>query len=413
MKNKIITLAVLKEARVDENRTPFSPAQISNLLNKLPNLKIIVQSSNRRCFNDDDYLKAGAQITNDLRSADIIFGVKEIDISTLIKDKTYLFFSHTSKVRQYIGQVIVDKAIIYKKELLKEVIKKNITLIDYENVRDVSGEGYRYLGFGRFAGIIGTYNTLNLYLKLYNKQPLPRAFEINNYEQIKKLINKQNFNKLKILLTGSGRASKGAMEMLKHANIRQVSANDYLNKKYDEAVFSNISPTKHVERKDGKVSSDQDYILNPHEYTSKVKNYLFDTDIFIACHYWDSKLPKLFSPKQTKEFKSLKIIGDVTCDINGSVPTTIRSTSIAKPYYSINTISMKEIKLGNKDIAVMAVDNLPSELPREASEEFGNSVISEILPYLIDEDDGRIDRATTASNGKFFPKFSYLNNFIN
>ena len=125
--------------------------------------------------------------------------------------------------------------------------------------------------------------------------------------------------------------------MLKHANIRQVSVNDYLNKKYDEAVFSNISPKKHVERKDGKASSDQDYILNPHEYTSKVKNYLFDTDIFIACHYWDSKLPKLFSPKQTKEFKSLKIIGDVTCDINGSVPTTIRSTSIAKPYYSINT----------------------------------------------------------------------------
>ena len=275
MKNKIITLAVLKEARIDENRTPFSPTQISNLLNKFPNLKIIVQPSNRRCFKDEDYLKAGAQITDDLRSADIIFGVKEVDVSTLIKDKTYLFFSHTSKVRQYIGQVIVDKAIIYKKELLKEVIKKNITLIDYENVRDVSGEGYRYLGFGRFAGIIGTYNTLNLYLKLYNKQALPRAFEINNYEEIKKQISKQNFNKLKILLTGSGRASKGAIEMLKHANIRQVSANDYLNKKYDEAVFSNISAKKHVERKDGKTSSYQDYILNPHEYNSKVKNLKF------------------------------------------------------------------------------------------------------------------------------------------
>jgi len=413
MKNKIITLAVLAEARIDENRVPFSPTQISYLLNKFSNLKIIVQPSKRRCFKDKDYLGAGAQITNNLSTANIIFGVKEVDISTLVKDKIYLFFSHTSKVRQYIGQLIKDKAIIYKKELLKEVIKKNITLIDYENVRDASGEGYRYLGFGRFAGIIGTYNTLNLYLKLYNKQPLPRAFEINNYEQIKKLINKQNFNKLKILLTGSGRASKGAIEMLKHANIRQVSANDYLNKKYDEAVFSNISPTKHVERKDGKASSDQDYILNPHEYNSKVKNYLFDTDMFIACHYWDSKLPKLFSPKQTKEFKSLKIIGDVTCDINGSVPTTIRSTSIAKPYYSINTISMKEIKLGNKGIAVMAVDNLPSELPREASEEFGSSVISEILPYLIDKDDGRINRATTASNGKFFSKFTYLNDFIN
>ncbi len=263
MINKKITLSILKESRPDENRAPFSPSQVSNLLNKFSNLKILVQPSKKRCFKNKDYLKAGAQVTNDLSSADIIFGIKEVDISTLIKNKIYLFFSHTNKVHQYVGQLIKDKAIIYKKKLLKEVIKKNITLIDYENVRNVSGEGYRYLGFGRFAGIVGTYNTLNLYLKLYGKQKLPRAFEINNYKQIKKLINNQNFNKLKILLTGSGRASKGAIEMLKHANIRQVSINDYLNKKYDEAIFSNISTKKHVKRKDCKDSSYKDYILNP------------------------------------------------------------------------------------------------------------------------------------------------------
>jgi len=400
MKNKIITLAVLREARVDENRAPLSPTQITNILNKFSNLKIIVQPSKKRCFEDEDYLKAGAQISDDLSSADIIFGVKEVDISTLIKDKTYLFFSHTSKVRQYIGQVIEDKAIIYKKELLREIIKKKITLIDYENLRDVSGEGFRYLGFGRFAGVIGTYNTLNLYLKLFNEQPIPRAFEINNYEQIKKIINKQNFNKIKILLTGSGRASKGAIEMLEHANIKQVSINDYLNKKYNEAIFSNISVREHMERKDNK-------------NISKVKNYLLNTDMLITCHYWDPKFPKLFFPKHINEFKKLKIIGDITCDINGSVPTTIRSTSIAKPYYSIDIDSMKEIELGNKGIAVMAVDNLPSELPRDASEEFGSSVISEILPYLIEKDDGRKKRATTASNGKFSENFAYLNDFIN
>ena len=399
MKNKIITLAVLKEARFDENRSPFSPSQISNLLDKFSNLKIIVQPSKRRCFKNEDYLKVGAQITDDLSSADIIFGVKEVDISTLIKDKTYLFFSHTSKVRQYIGQTLKDDSVIYKKELLKKIINKDITLIDYENVRDVSGEGYRYLGFGRFAGIIGTYNTLNLYLKLNNKRPLSRAFEINNYEQIKKLISNQNFNKIKILLTGSGRASKGAIEMLEHANVKQVDINDYLNKKYNEPIFSNISAKEHIEKKDGKD-------------ISKVKNYLFDTDIFIACHYWDPKFPKLFFPKHINEFKKLKIIGDITCDINGSIPTTIRSTTIEKPYYSIDIDSMKEINLGNKGIAVMAVDNLPSELPQESSEEFGSSIISEILPYLIDKDDGRINRATTASNGKFSENFSYLNDFI-
>ncbi len=400
MKNKIITLGVLKEARIDENRTPFSPSQISALLNNFSNLKIIVQPSGRRCFKNEDYLKAGAQITNDLSSADIIFGVKEVDISALIKDKTYLFFSHTSKVRQHIGQATKDKTIIYKKELLREVIKKNITLIDYENIRDVSGEGYRYLGFGRFAGIIGTYNTLNLYLKLYNKQPLSRVFEINNYEQIKKIISKQNFNKIKILLTGSGRASKGAIEMLEHANIKQVSINDYLNNKYDKAVFCNISAKEHIEKKDGKE-------------ISKVKNYLFETDMFIACHYWEPKFPKFFYSNQINKFKNLKIIGDITCDINGAIPTTIRSTSIAKPYYSIDINTMKEIDLSDKGIAVMAVDNLPSELPRDASEEFGSSVISEVLPSLVNKDDGRINRATTASNGKFFKNFAYLNDFIN
>ena len=396
----IITLAVLREARIDENRTPFSPAQVSIILNKFSNIKIIVQPSNRRCFKDEDYQKAGAQITDDLSSANIIFGVKEVDISALIEGKTYLFFSHTSKVRQYIGQTIKDEAIIYKKELLREVIKKKITLIDYENIREISGEGYRYLGFGRFAGIIGTYNTLNLYLKLFNKKSLPRAFEINNYKEIKKLISKQNFNKIKILLTGSGRASKGSIELLKQANIKQVSINDYLNNKYDKAVFCKISAKEHVEKKDGKE-------------ISKVKNYLFETDMFIACHYWEPKFPKFFYSNQINKFKNLKIIGDITCDINGAIPTTIRSTSIAKPYYSIDINTMKEIDLSDKGIAVMAVDNLPSELPRDASEEFGSGVISEVLPSLINKDDGRINRATTASNGKFFKNFAYLNDFIN
>jgi alanine dehydrogenase len=396
----IITLAVLREARIDENRTPFSPAQVSIILNKFSNIKIIVQPSNRRCFKDEDYQKAGAQITDDLSSANIIFGVKEVDISALIEGKTYLFFSHTSKVSQYIGQTLKDDAIIYKKELLKEVIKKKITLIDYENIREISGEGYRYLGFGRFAGIIGTYNTLNLYLKLFNKKSLPRAFEINNYKEIKKLISKQNFNKIKILLTGSGRASKGSIELLKQANIKQVSINDYLNNKYDKAVFCKISAKEHVEKKDGKE-------------ISKVKNYLFETDMFIACHYWEPKFPKFFYSNQINKFKNLKIIGDITCDINGAIPTTIRSTSIAKPYYSIDINTMKEIDLSDKGIAVMAVDNLPSELPRDASEEFGSGVISEVLPSLINKDDGRINRATTASNGKFFKNFAYLNDFIN
>jgi len=412
MNKDYFTISIIKEARVDENRTPLVPSQIQTLISNFPNLKILVQPSKNRCFKDKDYSKAGAKIQDDISQSDIIFGIKEVEISKLIENKTYLFFSHTSKVRNDNSQTAQDAAIIYKKKLLKEVLKRKITLIDYENIREESKDAYRYLGFGRFAGIVGCYNTLNLYLKLQKKQLLPRAFEINSYKKIQELISKQSFDKLKILQTGKGNVAKGSMEILKHANIKQISLNDFLNKKYDEAVFCNISLREHVERNDGKDSSYQDFMLNPHKYKSKATNYLHNADMLITGHFWDPKFPKLFSLNQISEFKKLKIIGDITCDVNGSIPTTIRSTSIAKPYYSIDINSMKEIDLCNKGIAVMAVDNLPSELPREASEEFGNSIISEVLPYLINKDDGRIYRATTASKGKFYPSYSYLENFI-
>ena len=412
MNTRKFTISILREARADEKRTPFTPDQVKILIANFQNIKILVQPSKKRCFKDEEYSKAGAKLDEDIINSNIIFGIKEVDISKIIEGKTYLFFSHTSKVPNGNVQNSQDQSIIYKKNLLRKVLKKNVTLIDYENIRDKSKKAYRYLGFGRFAGIVGCYNTLNLYLKLNKKKLLPRAFEINSYEKIKKLITKQNFNKLKILQTGKGNVAKGSMEILKHANIKQISLKNYLDKKYDEPVYCNISIREHIERKDGKDFSHQDFTLNPHEYKSKVKNYLFDTDILITGHYWDPKFPKLFYQDQINEFKNLKIIGDITCDINGAIPTTIRSTTIAKPYYSVDINSMKEIDLGNKGIAVMAVDNLPSELPNEASEEFGKNIISEVLPYLFKKDDGRISRATTALQGKFTSSFSYLKDFI-
>ena len=410
MNKNYFTISIIKEARVDENRTPLTPNQIRNLIVNFPNLSVLVQPSKNRCFKDEDYLNAGAKIEKDISHSDIIFGVKEVDISKLIENKTYLFFSHTSKIRKDNNQTTQETAIKYKKKLLREILKKNITLIDYENIRDNSDR--RYIGFGRFAGIVGCYNTLNLYLKLQKKQLLPRAFKINNYKKIKELISKQSFGKLKILITGRGRVAKGSLEVLVQANIKQVSLKDYLNNKYDNAVFCNITTSEYIERKDGEDFSSQDFISNPHEYRSKIKKYLLNTDMLLASHYWDPKSPKLFALSEIDEFKNLKIVGDITCDINGSVPTTIRPTSIAKPYYSIDKNSFQEISLGDKGIAVMAVDNLPSELSRDSSEEFGNSILSEVLPYLINQDDGRINRATTASKGELYPSFSYLKDFI-
>jgi len=194
MNKKYFTISIIKEARVDENRTPFVPNQIQTLISNFPNLKILVQPSKNRCFKDEDYSKVGAKIEEDISQSDIIFGIKEVEISKLIENKTYLFFSHTSKIRNDNRQSTQDATIIYKKTLLKEVLKKKITLIDYENIRDESKNAYRYLGFGRFAGIVGCYNTLSLYLKLQKKRSLPRAFEINSYKKINCNIKITNFN---------------------------------------------------------------------------------------------------------------------------------------------------------------------------------------------------------------------------
>ena len=170
MNKNYFTISIIKEARVDENRTPFVPYQIQTLISNFPNLKILVQPSKNRCFKDEDYYKVGAKIEKDISQSDIIFGIKEVEISKLIKNKTYLFFSHTSKIQNDSSQATQGAAVIYKKKLLREVLKKKITLIDYENIRDESKNAYRYLGFGRFAGIVGCYNTLNLCLKLQKKK---------------------------------------------------------------------------------------------------------------------------------------------------------------------------------------------------------------------------------------------------
>jgi len=412
MQRKPIIISIIRESRVDDKRTPLVPQQVKELLSKYPNLKILVQPSKNRCFKDESYLSIGAKIEEDISSSDIILGVKEIHISALIENKTYLFFSHTSKIGKDNNQATQGTPGMSKKELLKEILKKKITLIDYENIRDVSRKGYRYLGFGRFAGIAGCYNTLNLHLKIKQNRSMPRAFEVNDYKKIKEIIAKQKFKKLKILLTGDGRVAKGSLEFLKNTNIKQISLKDYLTKSYEDAVYCNIPVSEYVEHNDRRNFSIEDFIKNPQNYKSTIKKYLIETDILISSHYWDPKSPKLFDLSEVKEFKNLKIIGDITCDINGSIPTTIRSSSILKPYYAINKRTFKETSLDKESIAIMAVDNLPSELPRDSSEEFGKDFLNEVLPYLLKDDDGRISRATITSNGHFCSKYKYLKDFI-
>ena len=405
MDNQLTNIGIVRESRNDENRTPLVPEHIKKYKESNQNINFIIQPSNSRCFSDEEYELCGAKINENLNECSIIFGVKEIDPNILINNRTYLFFSHTFKINKQ--QKNIEK---HKKDLLLSILNKKITLIDYENIRGKNGT--RCLGFGRFAGIVGCYNTLNLLLKVLGKQSLASAYKINDYERLVLNLKNLYFPKTKILVTGDGRVAKGVIELLNLTNIKAVSKKDFLEKKFDQPIFCNLETKDYVTNNSSTNFNLEHFIDNPQDYSSSALQYLKETDILISAHYWDPSSPKIFENEDLKVLQNLKIVGDITCDINGSVPTTIRSTTIEKPNYWIERYSLKEIDKNNDGIAVMAVDNLPSELPRDSSTEFSEGIIKEVLPFLLKEDDGRILNGTITTDGSFLEKYNYLNDYI-
>ena len=405
MDKQLTNIGIIRESRNDENRTPLVPEHIKKYKESNPNINFIIQPSNSRCFSDEEYELCGAKINENLNECSIIFGVKEIDPNILINNRTYLFFSHTFKINKQ--QKNIEK---HKKDLLLSILNKKITLIDYENIRGKNGT--RCLGFGRFAGIVGCYNTLNLLLKVLGKQSLASAYKINDYERLVLNLKNLYFPKTKILVTGDGRVAKGVIELLNQTNIKAVSKKDFLEKKFDQPIFCNLETKDYVTNNSSTNFSLEHFINNPQDYSSSALQYLKETNVLISAHYWDPSSPKIFENEDLKVLQNLKIVGDITCDINGSVPTTIRSTTIEEPNYWIERYTLKEIDENNDGIAVMAVDNLPSELPRDSSTEFSEGIIKEVLPFLLKEDDGRILNGTITTDGSFLEKYNYLNNYI-
>ena len=405
MDKQLTNIGIIRESRNDENRTPLVPEHIKKYKESNPNINFIIQPSNSRCFADEEYELCGAKINENLNECSIIFGVKEIDPNILINNRTYLFFSHTFKINKQ--QKNIEK---HKKDLLLSILNKKITFIDYENIRGKNGT--RCLGFGRFAGIVGCYNTLNLLLKVLGKQSLASAYKINDYKRLVLNLKNLYFPKTKILVTGDGRVAKGVIELLNLTNIKAVSKKDFLEKKFDQPIFCNLETKDYVTNNSSSDFSLEHFINNPQDYSSSALQYLKETDILISAHYWDPSSPKIFENEDLKDLKNLKIVGDITCDINGSVPTTIRSTTIEEPNYWIERYNLKEIDESNDGIAVMAVDNLPSELPRDSSTEFSEGIINEVIPFLLKEDDGRILNGTITTDGSFLEKYNYLNDYI-
>lgn len=398
-----LTIGLVREGRIPpDKRVPFTPLQVQEILQLYPEARVVCQRSHVRCFKDAEYASLGIPILDDLGQCDILMGIKEVQIPDLIANKTYLFFSHTLKKQPY------------NKKLLQEILKKKIRLIDYEALRDIQGN--RLVAFGRYAGIVGAFNGLWTYGKRYNLYSLRRAFECFDINDLKLELRKVKLPPIKILLTGAGRVAKGAMETLDTVGIRKVSWEDYLSKTFNMPVYAQISSADYHVRKEGGPFNRDEFHKNPERYESTFKPFTLITDLLLAGAYWNPKAPPLFTVDNMKEKNfRMKVIADITCDINGSVPSTKRATSIVDPLYDYDPLTDQEHPplSGDSLITVMAIDNLPCELPRSASEEFGRDLIDRILRPLLEEDpEGVIARGTIARNGHLTPHFEYLKDYV-
>ena len=403
-------LGIIRESRSDDRRTPLAPKHLNTIFNSYKDVSVIVQPSEFRCFEDQEYKNNGAIISENLDMCDLILGIKEIEASLLIPNKKYIFFSHTSKIQPDNSAAAQGTPGMDKKELLKEIINKKITLIDYENIRD--NQSRRYLGFGRFAGIVGCYNSLNLYLITLGQKPMSRAHEAGTFQRLKENVQNKDFQNARIIVTGDGRVAKGSLEFLEFTNIKKVTTEEYLKNQNTSAIFCNLPTMEYVKRKNSGNFDLQNFINSPHLYFSIINKYMVNASMLISSHYWDPKSPRLFTKKDMINYNKLKVIGDITCDIKGSVPTTLRSSTIEDPYYYLDLDTFKESTKKNNSLAIMAVDNLPSELPKESSLEFGDGIVNAVLPYIIDKDDGRIKNATITNEGKIMPSYSHIKNYI-
>ncbi len=363
---------------------------------------MLCQSSPVRCYSDKEYDELSIPVVSAVDDCDILMGIKEVQIPDLIANKTYLFFSHTLKAQPH------------NKKLLQTVLQKNIRLIDYEALRD--SQGNRLVAFGRFAGIVGAYNGLLTYGQRFGLFNLRRAFECFDINDLKLEVHKVKLPPIKIALTGAGRVAKGAMETLDTAGIRKVSPAEYLSRTFDEPVYVQLGSADYHVRNEGGHFNRDEFHKDPQRYHSTFAEYTKVTDLLLAGAFWNPKAPVLFTLADMRATGfSIKVIADITCDINGSVPSTKKATSIADPLYDYDpkTDSLHPPMSNPNFITVMAIDNLPCELPRSASEEFGRDLIDRILkPLLMEDTDGVIARGTIAENGNLTPHFEYLRDYV-
>lgn len=398
-----IIIGIIREGKVpSDRRVPLLPYQCVEIMQKYPNVEFYVQPSDVRCIANKEYLAAGIPLREDLSHCAILLGIKEVPIHEIIADKTYLFFSHTVKMQPH------------NQKLLQTIVEKRITLIDYEALRDTRDK--RVIAFGYFAGIVGVYNTFLLLGKKYNLFKLKPAYRCFDIEELKQELKKVTIPAFKIVLTGAGRVGHGAELILKEMNIEKISPQDFLTKTYHHAVYTQIISSDYNQSNNvDAVWDTEDFHEYPESYHSTFLRFSKVADVLIAGAYWDQRAPKLFTTEEAKQKDfSIRLISDITCDINGSIPSTVKSTNIYDPAYDFNPHT-KDIEAPFSDprnITVMAIDNLPCEIPRNASEDFGNQLIKNVLPDLLKQPYGDlIQRCALTVKGELGLNFGYLKNY--
>ena len=394
--------AIIKEQKSPPDiRVVLTPKSCQNLLKNHPQAQLVVESSQIRAFLDDEYSEVGLEVANDISDADVMIGVKEVPIEALIPNKSYFFFSHTIKEQPY------------NRKLLQSVLEKNITLHDHETLVDKNHN--RLIGFGYYAGVVGAYNGIRTIGKKWSIFELPKAAELKGRTELNTALKSITLPHLKIVLTGTGRVGQGAKEVLDFMKIRQVSVDEFLTQSFKEAVYVQLDVFDYVTRKDGSKATKADFFANPTAYTSTFSRYTTVADVFVAGHFYGKGSPYFFTREEAKaENFNLKVVADISCDIDGPVACTIRPSTIENPIYGYDPHSESEVDFKNPEaIAVMAVDNLPCELPRDSSEGFGKTFIDKIIPAFFNDDkDGILARSKMTENGQLTPAFSYLKDYV-
>ena len=399
----MIKFALIKEEKTPpDRRVVFSPNKLKELVKKFPEANFKVQSSDIRIFTDKEYQDAGFEVSEDVSDCDVLLGVKEVPLPALIPNKKYFFFSHTIKKQPY------------NRELLQAILEKNIELFDHETITD--SKGNRLIGFGRYAGIVGAYNGLRAFGIREKSFQLEKVEKLPDYAALKQELKKVQLPNLKIILTGVGKVARGAREILEELNLEEVNVQDYLVNDFDEPVFCQIDVLDYNKRKDGKNLDRYDFYNNPNEYESDFMRFAKVSDVFIAGHFYGDGAPFLFTREDAKhpEFK-INLVADISCDIDGPVASTLRPSTIADPFYGYDPTTEKEVAFDAPEaITVMAVDNLPCELPKDASEGFGEMFLEHVIPSFYNDDaNGILERARMTFQGKLTPRFAYLQDFVN